>query len=154
MPEPLVLRFQLNGEEREVCAWPMERLLDVLRDRLQLTGTKEGCGEGECGACSVLLDGRLVSSCLVPAVEVEGRTVTTIEGLAAHPAAGALTRGQAAQCGFCTPGITVALAAAIKNGTPPAEQSLRAHWSGNLCRCTGYRSFLEAAAALKKEPSE
>ncbi|MBI4876746.1 MAG: (2Fe-2S)-binding protein [Acidobacteria bacterium] len=132
-------------------AWPMERLLDVLRERLGLTGTKEGCGEGECGACAVLLDGRLVNSCLVPALEVSGREVVTIEGLASSGVAAAFQRGGAAQCGICTPGMVVAATDALRHNPAAGEEELRERLAGNLCRCTGYRAIVEAAAAAARQ---
>ncbi len=154
MPEPLCLRFRVNGLDREVEALPMERLLDVLRERLHLTGTKEGCGEGECGACAVLLDGRLVNSCLVPALEVSGRDVVTIEGLASSSVAQAFLRGGAAQCGICTPGMVVATVDALRHNPAAGEAELRERLAGNLCRCTGYRAIVESAAAAARQEAE
>jgi carbon-monoxide dehydrogenase small subunit/xanthine dehydrogenase small subunit len=132
------MRFTLNGHEVEVAAPPLARLLDVLREECGLTGTKEGCGEGECGACTVLLDDRPVNACLVPFVQVRDRRVTTIEGLADHPMLAAFAREGAAQCGFCTPGMIVA-AVALEPGEDP-----RRGLAGNLCRCTGYTAILRA----------
>jgi aerobic carbon-monoxide dehydrogenase small subunit len=148
--EPIWLHFDVNGEDHEVECWPMERLLDILRDRLHLTGTKEGCGEGECGACAVLLDGRLVNSCLVPALEAAGRPIITIEGLAHHPVAEAFCEGGAAQCGICTPGMVVAAVDARRRNPDATEDQIREHLSGNLCRCTGYRAIIESALAVAK----
>lgn len=145
MAEPVRLRFRVNGVDHEVECWPMERLLDVLRERLHLTGTKEGCGEGECGACAVLLDGRLVNSCLIPALEAAGRPVTTIEGLAGHGVVDAFCEGGAAQCGICTPGMVVATVDALARYPDASEDQLREHLAGNLCRCTGYRAILASA---------
>ncbi|MBL8296173.1 MAG: (2Fe-2S)-binding protein [Bryobacterales bacterium] len=147
MAEPVRVQFKVNGVDREVECWPMERLLDVLREHLRLTGAKEGCGEGECGACAVLMDGRLVNSCLVPALEAAGRTVTTIEGLANHPVVDAFCEGGAAQCGICTPGMVVATVDALARNVEASEDQLRKHLAGNLCRCTGYRAVLESALA-------
>lgn len=132
------MRFQLNEREIDVAAPPMKRLLDVLREECGLTGTKEGCGEGECGACTVLLDGRPVNACLVPFAQVRDRRVTTIEGLADHPMLEAFAREGAAQCGFCTPGMIVA-AIALEPG-----EDVRRGLAGNLCRCTGYTAILRA----------
>lgn len=147
MAEQVRLLFNVNGADCEVDCWPMERLLDVLRERLHLTGAKEGCGEGECGACAVLMDGRLVNSCLIPALEAAGRPVTTIEGLAGHPVVEAFCEGGAAQCGICTPGMVVATVDALGRYAEPGEKRLREHLAGNLCRCTGYRAILECAVA-------
>jgi aerobic carbon-monoxide dehydrogenase small subunit len=149
LPEAVRIRMRVNGIDREVEAWPMERLLDVLRDRLGLTGTKEGCGEGECGACSVLLDGRLVNSCLVPALEAGGREVVTVEGLAGHPVIEAFAARGAAQCGICTPGMVVAAVDAIGRGA--GEDRVRECLAGNLCRCTGYGAIVEAVLAAARE---
>jgi aerobic carbon-monoxide dehydrogenase small subunit len=144
------ISFTVNGERRAVRAYPMERLLDVLRQQLSLTGTKEGCGEGECGACSVLLDGRLVDSCLIPVAQAEGAEVITIEGVAANPRSHAL-RGAfldcgGAQCGICTPGMIVAALHLLDQKPAPTMDDIREGLSGNLCRCTGYLQILEAVA--------
>jgi carbon-monoxide dehydrogenase small subunit len=144
------ISFLVNGEPRAVRAFPMERLLDVLRHQLQLTGTKEGCGEGECGSCSVLMDGILVNSCLVPVLQVEGSSVVTIEGLAAgetlHVLQEAFLECGGAQCGICTPGMILA-AFHLLNGKPePTVAEIREGLSGNLCRCTGYTQIVEAVA--------
>jgi aerobic carbon-monoxide dehydrogenase small subunit len=138
----------VNGESRRFRAWPMERLLDVLRRELKLTGTKEGCGEGECGACSVLLDGALVNSCLVPAAQADGCEIRTIEGLAHGEQLSAIQEAfvqcGGAQCGICTPGMVMAAAALLERHPQPDEQQIRAGLSGNLCRCTGYTKIFEA----------
>jgi aerobic carbon-monoxide dehydrogenase small subunit len=144
------ISFLLNGERRTVRVYPMARLLDVLREELSLTGTKEGCGEGECGACSVLIDGQLVDSCLVPVGQVEGTRVTTIEGVAGNPRSSAL-RGAfldcgGAQCGICTPGMIVAAVHLLDQKPAPTWDDIREALSGNLCRCTGYLQILEAVA--------
>jgi len=140
--------LRLNGEEVRVRAWPMERLLDVLRVRLRLTGSKEGCGEGECGACAVLVDGELTNACLVPALQVEGAEVWTIEGLARTPAGRALGEAfvqcNGAQCGICTPGVIVASKALLEAEPAPTPERVREALAGNLCRCTGYERILEA----------
>jgi carbon-monoxide dehydrogenase small subunit len=144
------ISFAVNGEPKTVRAYPMERLLDVLRRQLQLTGTKEGCGEGECGSCSVLMDGILVNSCLVPVLQAEGSSVVTIEGLAAgetlHVLQEAFLECGGAQCGICTPGMILA-ALHLLNGKPkPTMDEIREGLSGNLCRCTGYSQIVEAVA--------
>jgi carbon-monoxide dehydrogenase small subunit len=155
------LSFVLNGFETRVAVRPGQRLLDVLRDDLRLTGTKEGCGEGECGACTVLVDGCPVNSCLFPALEAEGRCVTTIEGLG-EPA-GRLSVLQecfvlcgAIQCGFCTPGMVLSAKALLDADPDPTQEEIREALSGNLCRCTGYVQIVEAvvraAARLRGGP--
>lgn len=141
-------RCKINGAARELEGPPLRRLLDVLREDLQLTGTKEGCGEGECGACTVLVDGEAVNSCLVPLSQLEGRAVRTVEDLAAG---GALTDIQRAlidfagtQCGICTPGIAVCAAAALEREPDASRERLRELLAGNLCRCTGYQLIIDA----------
>jgi carbon-monoxide dehydrogenase small subunit len=140
--------FTVNGVKKKVLAHPMERLLDVLRNDLQLTGTKEGCGEGECGSCSVLLDGMLVNSCLVPVVQVSGASIVTIEGISAHalikPLQEAFLECGGAQCGICTPGMILAAVHLLENKPQPALAEIREGLSGNLCRCTGYMQIFEA----------
>ena len=143
------VRFVVNGERREVRAYPLARLLDVLRADLGLTGTKEGCGEGECGACAVMLDGELVNSCLVPAAQVEGAEVKTIEGVALgedqlHAVQRAFLEAGGAQCGICTPGMVMAALSLLARATAPTERDVRAGLAGNLCRCTGYTKIFEA----------
>jgi len=144
----VTLEFTVNGERRTVHASPMERLLDVLRHQLGLTGTKEGCGEGECGACSVLLDGELVNSCLVPVGQVAGTRICTIEGLAAdgqlHPIQASFLKHGGAQCGICTPGMTMAAAYLLEKNPHPSLEEVREGLAGNLCRCTGYRKIFDA----------
>jgi len=148
---------EVNGDSVEFLTDPRETLLDVLRDRLGLTGSKEGCGTGDCGACSVLVDGRLVSSCLVLGVEVEGRKVETIEGLAQgeelHPLQAKFLEHAALQCGFCTPGFLVAAKALLDRNPDPTETEVRYWLAGNLCRCTGYdkivRAVLDTAADMR-----
>ena len=150
------LELELNGRSTTVEAHALKRLLDVLREECGLTGTKEGCGEGECGACTVLLDGQAVMSCLVPACQVAGRRVTTIEGLAAsdgalHPMQAAFAREGGAQCGICTPGMILAAVAWARDRGSAADAAEAL--AGNLCRCTGYtRIFSAVAAALDAEP--
>ncbi len=149
----------INGEPTEFLADPSLTLLDALRDDLGLTGTKEGCGSGDCGACSVMLDGRLVCSCLVLAVETEGRTVDTIEGMATgdtlHPVQRKFLEHAALQCGFCTPGFLVAAKALLEKNNNPTETEVRFWLAGNLCRCTGYdkiiRAVMDAAAEMRGE---
>ncbi len=149
----------VNGEPTEFLCEPQQTLLDVLRDELNLTGTKEGCGSGDCGACSVILDGRVVCSCLVLAAEAEGSSITTVEGLAQgdvlHPLQRKFLEHAALQCGFCTPGILVAAKALLDRNPNPTEAELRFGLAGNLCRCTGYdkiiRAVLDAAAEMRGE---
>jgi len=149
----------INGEPTEFLADASLTLLDALRDDLGLTGTKEGCGSGDCGACSVMLDGRLVCSCLVLAVETQGRTVDTIEGMATgdalHPVQRQFLEHAALQCGFCTPGFLVAAKALLEKNNNPTETEVRFWLAGNLCRCTGYdkiiRAVMDAAAEMRGE---
>jgi carbon-monoxide dehydrogenase small subunit len=150
------VRTSINGPDVEFLCEPRQSLLEVLRDELRLTGSKEGCNNGNCGACNVLLDGRLVNSCLVLAVEVEGREITTIEGIARpdglHPLQQKFLEQAALQCGICTPGFIVAARALLERHPKPTETQVR-HWlAGNLCRCTGYdkivRAVLDAAALV------
>src|SRR5262245_36319530 len=136
------MRFTLNGRRLDVRAHPMKRLIDVLREDCGLTGTKEGCGEGECGACTVLVDGRPVNACLVPFAHVHGARVTTIEGLGArHPLHRAFVEHGGAQCGICTPGMIMA---AVALGPRPSTEEMRIALAGNLCRCTGYSAIYES----------
>lgn len=145
-------RFSVNGEQVELEVPGMRRLLDALREDLALTGTKEGCGEGECGACSVLIDGAVVDACLVPVCQVEGSDVRTVEGLA-DPTTGALSQLQqafleagGAQCGICTPGMLMAARAFLDDGGAATDAAIREAIAGNLCRCTGYTKIIEAIA--------
>jgi carbon-monoxide dehydrogenase small subunit len=142
--------FTVNGSPVEVEATGMRRLLDVLREDLGLTGTKEGCGEGECGACSVLLDGAVVDACLVPASQARGASVQTVEGLAPEATLGALQQAfletGGAQCGICTPGMLMAGEAFLETGATPTNENIREAIAGNLCRCTGYTKIIEAIA--------
>jgi aerobic carbon-monoxide dehydrogenase small subunit len=148
----------VNGEPAEFLCDASQSLLDVLRDELGLTGTKEGCGSGDCGACSVMLEGRLVCACLVLGVEAEGRTVETIEGMARdqklHPVQQRFLEHAALQCGFCTPGFLVAAKALLDANPNPTETDIRFWLAGNLCRCTGYdkivRAVLAAAADMRE----
>ena len=150
-------RFTVNGEGVELDVPGMRRLLDALREDLGLTGTKEGCGEGECGACSVLVDGEVVDSCLVPLCQVEGASVDTVEGLARE---GRLNELQAAfletggaQCGICTPGMLMAGEAFLASGQATSEDAIREAIAGNLCRCTGYTKIVEAIALAAERRS-
>jgi carbon-monoxide dehydrogenase small subunit len=146
----------VNGDPAEFLADPCETLLDALRDQLGLTGTKEGCGTGDCGACSVIVDGVLVCSCLMLAAEAEGKTVETIEGMAGeelHPLQRQFIEHAALQCGFCTPGILVAAKALLERNPDPTDTEIRYWLAGNLCRCTGYdkiiRAVQDAAAEMR-----
>jgi aerobic carbon-monoxide dehydrogenase small subunit len=141
------MRFTLNGSEVDVDAHPMRRLLDVLREDCRLTGTKEGCGEGECGACTVLVDGDAVVSCLVPFVQVDGRVVETIEGAEAQVMQRAFMDHIGAQCGICTPGMILA---AMSLGADPTRKQMQEALAGNLCRCTGYEAIFRAIRAAKR----
>jgi len=149
----------INGEPMEFLCEPQQTLLDVLRDELHLTGSKEGCSSGDCGACSVILDGRLVCSCLMLGVEAEGHSVQTIEGIAdgeaLHPVQQKFLEHAALQCGFCTPGLIVAAKALLDQNLNPTEEETRYWLAGNLCRCTGYdkviRAVLDAAEVMRAE---
>jgi aerobic carbon-monoxide dehydrogenase small subunit len=148
--QPVEIQMTVNGATRTVRALPMERLLDVLRENLELTGTKEGCGEGECGSCSILMNGALVNSCLIPVLQANGANILTIEGLAhnelLHPLQQAFLECGAAQCGICTPGMILAAVHLLDNNRAPSLEEIREGLSGNLCRCTGYLQIFEAVA--------
>ena len=152
------VRFTVNGRAATVEADAEMRLLDALRDELHLTGTKEGCGEGECGACTVLLDGRPVNSCLVLAAQAEGRDVLTIEGLAAgprlHPIQQAFVDAGAAQCGFCTPGFVMSTYALLRDHPAPSDEEILTALEGNLCRCTGYVKIVDAVRRAAERLAE
>lgn len=138
------MRFTLNGRRVAIDAHPMTRLLDAVREHCGLTGTKEGCGEGECGACTVLVDGQPVNSCLVPLAQVANARVTTIEGLkGSHPLQKAFVRFGGAQCGICTPGMILA---AVALGPRPSRAAMKTGLAGNICRCTGYTAIYESIA--------
>jgi carbon-monoxide dehydrogenase small subunit len=144
------LSFTVNGRTVEVRVFPMERLLDVLRHTLGLTGTKEGCGEGECGSCAILMNGELVNSCLIPALQAADANLTTIEGLAEGPQLSALQEAflecGGAQCGICTPGMILASQQLLSKTSSPGMEDIREALAGNLCRCTGYIQIFEAVA--------
>ena len=146
----MTFAFTVNGQPVEVEATGSRRLLDVLREDLGLTGTKEGCGEGECGACSVLVDGAVVDACLVPVSQVRGASVATVEGLARDDALNALQQAfletGGAQCGICTPGMLMAAEAFLASGAEATDENIREAIAGNLCRCTGYTKIVEAIA--------
>ena len=151
MPEAgsaVEVNFRVNGRGVSLRAHPMARLLDVLRTDLHLTGTKEGCGEGECGACSVMIDGRIVNSCLVPVSQVAGASIQTIEGITTedqlHAVQQAFIECGGAQCGICTPGMVMAAVDLLKRNPNPAEADIRNGLAGNLCRCTGYMKIFES----------
>jgi len=151
------VRFEVNGIEKVVEAPPMKRLLDVLREELRLTGTKEGCGEGECGACSVIVDGEVINSCLVPVCQVQGCTVLTVEGLSRDgrldPLQQAFLECGGAQCGICTPGMLIAARALLDENEQPTRDEIAQAIAGNLCRCTGYVKIIDAieqAAEIKE----
>lgn len=154
-----LIQATVNGEPVEFIARPTQTLLDALRDSLRLTGTKEGCGSGDCGACSVIVDGRLVCACLVLAPEAQGRSITTVEGLATggrlHALQQQFLQHAALQCGFCTPGFLMAAKALLDRCPDPSETEIRYALAGNLCRCTGYdkivRAVQAAAAQLREE---
>ena len=148
--------FTLNGEPVQVEIEPHLTLLELLRDKLELTGTKEGCGMGECGACTVLLDGKTVNSCIFPALEVQGKKLTTIEGLTdaqgnLHPIQKAFIDYGAIQCGFCTPGMVLSAKALLDECPKPTDEEIRHGIAGNLCRCTGYLQIIQAIKAVSEK---
>jgi carbon-monoxide dehydrogenase small subunit len=149
------LTMQLNGEKVTILIEPDALLLDVLRQHLGLTGTKEACGEGECGACTVLLDGQPVTSCLLPALKAHGRDVCTVEGLTSggelHPLQKSFIEHGAVQCGYCTPGMLMSAKALLDRNPHPTEQEIKEAISGNLCRCTGYVKIVEAIKAASSD---
>jgi aerobic carbon-monoxide dehydrogenase small subunit len=157
------VRFRVNRRDVTVRVHPMARLLDVLRQDLRLTGTKEGCGEGECGACSVIINGELANSCLLPVLQADGASITTIEGLAPgedelHAVQQAFITHGGAQCGICTPGMVLAAATLLERCPNPTDEDIRVGLAGNLCRCTGYMRIFEAVIeahrqARRSEPS-
>jgi carbon-monoxide dehydrogenase small subunit len=150
------IEFEVNGQACSVDVPPMRRLLDVIREEMNLTGTKEGCGEGECGACSIILDGMLVNSCLVPVCQAAGCRITTVEGLASDgrldPVQQAMLECGGAQCGICTPGMLIAARCLLDGNPQPTRAEIKEGIAGNLCRCTGYVKIIEAiekAAAMR-----
>lgn len=150
------ISFTVNGNPVTVDVAESDNLLAVLRDQLDLTGAKEGCGAGECGACTVIVDGVAVASCLYPAVEADGRVVETIEGLASatgglHPLQRAFVEYGAVQCGFCTPGMIMSAKALLDRNPNPSEQDVKVALAGNICRCTGYRQIIDAVLAAAEE---
>ncbi len=151
----VLVKTTLNGDTLEYACQPDEPLLDVLRNRLGLTGAKEGCGTGDCGACSVIVDGRLVCSCLVLGAEMDGKTLETIEGMAdgdkLHPLQQQFIDHAALQCGICTPGFLIAAKALLAKNPDPSEEEIRFGLAGNLCRCTGYDKIVRAVQAAAKE---
>ena len=146
---------EVNGEPQDFLCEPQETLLDVLRDELHLTGTKEGCSSGDCGACSIMVDGRLVCACLMFGVEAQGKTIDTIEGMAEgdklHPLQTKFLEEAALQCGFCTPGFLVAAKALLERNSDPTEMEVRYWLAGNLCRCTGYDKIVRAVMDVAAE---
>ncbi len=148
-PDKSTITCAVNGQPQTLHAYPMERLLDVLREQLHLTGTKEGCGEGECGACSVFINGEIVNSCLVPVAQVAGANIKTIEGIALgadqlHGVQQAFIECGGAQCGICTPGMVMAAVNLLEKNPSPNEAEIRNGLAGNLCRCTGYMKIFES----------
>ena len=158
MPRKVQVQAKLNGEQVEFLCEPRQSLLEVLRDELGLTGTKEGCNDGNCGACTVMFDGRIVTSCLVLAVEAEGKEITTVEGIAAgnelHPIQQCFLEGAALQCGICTPGILVAAKALLDQDSNPSEEMIRFWLANNLCRCTGYDKIVRSVQAAAEKMQE
>ena len=149
------ISFQVNNIAREVDAPPMKRALDVLREDLRLTGTKEGCGEGECGACSIIVDGEVINSCLVPICQLDGARIVTVEGLARDgrldPLQQAFLETGGAQCGICTPGMLIAARALLDLNARPTRDEIKEAIAGNLCRCTGYVKIIDAIEQAAKE---
>ncbi|MFL6284202.1 MAG: (2Fe-2S)-binding protein [Pyrinomonadaceae bacterium] len=157
-PNRISINCTVNGEPATFEAYPLTRLLDALRERLRLTGTKEGCGEGECGACSVLVDGELVNSCLVPAAQVEGAQIRTVEGVAdgerLHAVQRAMIECGGAQCGICTPGMVLAAVSLLERTPQPTDADIREGLAGNLCRCTGYMKIFDAVVRACERKDE
>ncbi len=150
------IEFEINNTRREVDSPPMRRLLDVLREDLRLTGTKEGCGEGECGACSVIVNGEVINSCLVPVCQTAGASITTVEGLAKDgrldPLQQAFLECGGAQCGICTPGMLIAARALLDINSQPTRDEIKEAIAGNLCRCTGYVKIIDAIEKAALDP--
>ena len=156
MPEKISVRCRVNGRDSTLIDFPMARLLDALREQLNLTGIKEGCGEGECGACSIEIDSQLVNSCLVPVLQADGAVIRTIEGVAngeqLHSVQQAFIAHGGAQCGICTPGMILAAINLLDHNSHPTETEVRTALAGNLCRCTGYTKIFESVLAAFAEP--
>ena len=148
------IKVKVNGAEHTLTISPDRMLLDMLREDLGLTGTKRGCGNGECGACSVIMDGKLVNSCLVPAMKADGSEISTVEGLASegdlHPIQEAFLEKGAVQCGFCTPGMLLAAKSLLDQNPHPSLEEIKTAISGNLCRCTGYTKIIEAIESVNR----
>ena len=148
------IKFLLNGQRQELEVKPWRTLLEMIREDLKLTGTKEGCGHGECGSCTVIMGGKTVNSCLVPAVEAEGQEILTIEGLSdgdkLHPVQQAFVEHAGMQCGFCTPGMVISAKALLDKHSDPSEETIREAMAGNFCRCTGYTKIIESIGAAAK----
>ncbi|OGL47569.1 MAG: (2Fe-2S)-binding protein [Candidatus Schekmanbacteria bacterium RBG_16_38_11] len=149
-----IIELKINGDFYEIAVKPSKRLLSVIRDDIGLTGTKEGCGKGDCGACTVLMNGKVVNSCLVLAIEAQGKEIITIEGVAEngdlHPVQQALIDYGAVQCGFCTPGIVLTAKALLDENPNPSEEEIRDYLSGNICRCTGYVKIVQAIKSVRQ----
>ena len=149
------IKFTINGKSCELEIRPWQTLLEVIREDLKLTGTKEGCGEGECGSCTVIMNGRTVNSCLVPAMEADNQEILTIEGLSSgeklHPRQEALVEHSGMQCGFCTPGMIMSAKALLDENSDPTVEEIREGISGNLCRCTGYTKIIESISAAARD---
>jgi carbon-monoxide dehydrogenase small subunit len=149
--EKLRIQFQINGKQHRLDVAPHRTLLEVIREDLKLTGTKQGCGQGECGSCTVIMGGKTVNSCLIPAVEADGQEITTIEGLAdgdrLHPIQQAFVDHAGMQCGFCTPGMIMSAKVLLDENENPSEADIRESIEGNFCRCTGYTKIIESIGA-------
>ena len=154
IPEPKVINTTINGDEKQVLVSERDSLLEALRDRIGMTGAKEGCNNGNCGACAVIMDGRLVNSCCVMAAEADGAEVMTVEGLASreelHPLQSEFLQNAALQCGICTPGFLMSSYALLQENPNPTEEEARFWLAGNLCRCTGYDKIIESVLAVAK----
>ena len=148
------ISFNLNGKDVQVETYSMARLLDIVREDFGLTGSKEGCGEGECGACSVFMDGELVNSCLIPAAQVSGKKIETIESLSKngdlHPIQKSFLKNGGAQCGICTPGMVMAAVALLKKNSKPTRDEIKEGLGGNLCRCTGYMKIFDSVQKVNE----
>lgn len=158
MSKMIPLNCNINGENRQFECHGMQRLLDVIREEAHLTGTKEGCGEGECGACSVVLNGRVVNSCLVPAIQAQGAKIKTIEGVAVNGVTSDIQKAfltyGGAQCGICTPGMIIAATDLLAKHSEPTEEQVREALAGNLCRCTGFTKIFESVLAACKKGAQ